>query len=117
MVQDKDDEIIELTQMVVQDSSMETDQEVIELTEIEPDADMAIEDPWSQGSKLDGTIDEKVGEITNDQLEAALERIIEKKFSKTIEKILFEVMEKVIHNEIREIKEGLQKDLDDIGST
>ena len=113
MVQDKDDEIIELTQVVGQDSSMETDQEVIELTEIEPDVDMAIEDPEPQGAKLDW----KIGDITQDQLEAALERIIEKKFSKTIEKILFEVMEKVIHNEIRDIKKGLHKDLDDIGST
>ncbi len=112
MVQDKDDEIIELTQVVGQDSSMETDQEVIELTEIEPDVDMAIDDPEPQGASLE----EKLGEITQDQLEDALERIIEKKFSKTIEKILFEVMEKVIQKEIRDIKEGLLKDLDDIGS-
>jgi NADH dehydrogenase/NADH:ubiquinone oxidoreductase subunit G len=53
--------------------------------------------------------------ISADQLEAALERVIEKKFADKIESILFEVMEKVIEKEINEIRESLQKDLDQIG--
>lgn len=53
--------------------------------------------------------------ISSDQIEAALERVIEKKFAQKIESILFEVMERVIEKEIMEIKETLQKDLDNIG--
>ncbi len=53
--------------------------------------------------------------IEPEQIEAALERVIEKKFADKIETILFAVMEKVIEKEITEIKESLQKDLDDIG--
>ncbi len=53
--------------------------------------------------------------ISADQFEAALERVIEKKFADKIESILFEVMEKVIEKEISEIRESLQKDLDQIG--
>jgi len=49
--------------------------------------------------------------VTREQLEAALEKVIEKKFADRIEGILFESMEKVIKNEIHEIKERLKKDL------
>ena len=45
-----------------------------------------------------------------------MERVVEKKFADKIETILFEVMEKVIEKEIKEIKESLQKDLDQIGN-
>lgn len=50
--------------------------------------------------------------VTQEQLEAALERVIEKKFADKIEALLFESMEKVIKKEIVEIKDRLQKDLD-----
>ena len=48
-------------------------------------------------------------------IEAVLEKFIEKKFSEIIEKILFEVTEKVVKREIEDIKAALKKDLDDIG--
>lgn len=53
--------------------------------------------------------------VSQEQLEAALERVIEKKFADKIENILFEVMEKVIEKEITEIRDCLQKDLNEIG--
>ena len=54
--------------------------------------------------------------IDQAQVEAILERIIEKKFADKIESILFEVMENVIEKQIIEIKESLQKDLEQIGN-
>ena len=110
MVQDYDD-IIELTEVLTEESSPK-DQEVIELTQEVPDPE----------TSLSGDISFDLGESENilpslgrEEIEAALEKLIEKKFSETIEKILFEVMEKVIKREIEDIRVGLQKDLDDIG--
>ncbi|MDD9304894.1 MAG: hypothetical protein HUK40_22175 [Desulfobacter sp.] len=115
MVQDNDD-IIELTEVVGDDSSDEADQNIIELTQIVPGendlADSASSipfDPEAQGKTA-------LPSVSQEEFEAALERVIEKKFSKTIEALLFETLEKVIQTEITQIKEGLQKDLDDIGS-
>ena len=54
--------------------------------------------------------------IDQAQIEVILERIIEKKFADKIESILFEVMENVIEKQIIEIKESLQKDLEQIGN-
>ena len=45
--------------------------------------------------------------MSPEQVEVALERVIEKKFADKIEGILFEVMEKVIEKEITEIRESL----------
>jgi len=121
MVQDRDDEIIELTQVVGQESFNETDQQVIELIDIHTE-DNSNEGLAEKGLELQEHVkDEVLADVplldfSQNQLDAALERVIEKKFSDTIEKILFEVMERVIQKEIKEIKEGLQKDLDDIGS-
>ncbi|MCG8688743.1 MAG: hypothetical protein MI892_27985 [Desulfobacterales bacterium] len=125
MVHDNDDEIIELTDLASDESSEGENQEIIELTEVdtgedvsEPtDAPLTIEDDISDlgiGDDADKEVD--LPEVSQDAFEAALERVIEKKFSESIEKILFEVMEKVIQREIADIKTGLQKDLDDIGS-
>ncbi len=55
--------------------------------------------------------------ISQEQVDAALERVIEKKFAEKIEKILFEVMERVIEKEVVDLKARLQKDLDEIGNT
>ncbi|MCP3944155.1 MAG: hypothetical protein GY710_22135 [Desulfobacteraceae bacterium] len=55
--------------------------------------------------------------ITQEQVDAALERVIEKKFSKKIEKILFEVVEKVLEKEIDDIRKRLQKDLEKIANS
>ena len=54
--------------------------------------------------------------MSQEQVEAALELVIEKKFADKIEIILHEVTEKVIEKEIVEIKKSLQKDLDQMGN-
>jgi len=50
--------------------------------------------------------------VTQEQLEAALERVIEKKFADKLDILLVEGMEKAIKKEIIEIKERLKKALD-----
>jgi len=55
--------------------------------------------------------------VTQDQVDAALERVIEKKFAKIIEKSLLEVMEKVLEREIVDIRKRLQNDLDEISNS
>ena len=107
----QDDQIIELTDIVddvdpVSDDEM-PDDDIIELIDI----DTAPHD--SDGHKIKP--DEPA--VTQQQVEAALERIIEKKFSEKIDVILFDVMERVISREIREIRENLQKDLDQNGTS
>lgn len=54
--------------------------------------------------------------LSPEQIETALEKVIEKKFAAQIQSILFQVMERVIEKEISEIRESLQKDLDQIGN-
>jgi hypothetical protein len=111
MVQDYDDDIIELTDVVAEESS-QNDEDVIELTQETHDAEALLgnEIPLS---RTDG--EDTMPSIDQGHIEAVLEKLIEKKFSEIIEKILFEVTEKVIKREIEDIKAGLKKDLDDIG--
>ena len=107
MTQDNDD-IIELTD-VVAGSSEEENQEVIELTQIHTeDTEQALVSPKDP-------VEATEARVLREDFEAALERVIEKKFSESIETILFEVTEKVVQKEITDIKAALQKDLDDIG--
>jgi len=106
MVQDYDDDIIELTDVVAGESSQD-DEDVIELTQESHDADGISLSPENG--------EDSVPPLDQSDIEAVLEKIIEKKFSEIIEKILFEVTEKVIKREIEDIKAGLKKDLDDIG--
>lgn len=90
--------------------------------EYEPEADLMDDDVFTLDVPADMENDlsetdrgpENI-DISDDRIDAALERVIEKKFSERIESILFEVMERVIEKEIQEIKDSLQKDLDDIG--
>lgn len=105
MAAKQDDEIIELTQVVEENLSDGPDPEIVELLEVSPQPggpDMS--------EPVVGTA------FTQEQVDAALERVIEKKFAGKIEKILFEVMEKVIEKEIADIRERLQKDLDKLGN-
>jgi hypothetical protein len=55
--------------------------------------------------------------VTQEQVDAALERVIEKKFAKIIEKSLLEVMEKVLEREIVDIRKRLQNDLDELSNS
>jgi len=129
---EQEDEIIELTQVLDDDflnaseqdvSNHDTfvqntvDLEIIELTDIHTKVE-EIQADETQGNALDA---ESVlmldSSISQEQLDAALERVIEKKFAGKIEKILFEVMERVIEKEVVDLKARLQKDLDEIGNT
>ena len=114
MVQEHDD-IIELTDVVTDGSSEEDDQEIIELTEIHTEDFETAGEVQAAESPEGETGDVLEMPVGREDLEAALERVIERKFSETIETILFEVTEKVIQKEIADIKAALQKDLDDIG--
>jgi citrate lyase gamma subunit len=64
----------------------------------------------------DSTASIQAIDLSREQMEAALERMIEKKFGDRVETILFEVLERVIEREIAGIKDSLQKDLDHIGN-
>ena len=107
----QDEQIIELTDIV---DNMEAvsedavpDDDIIELTDID-----AVSDAPGVEAVSPDTVT-----ISQQQMEAALERVIEKKFSEKIDVILFDVMERVISKEIKEIRENLQKDLDQIGTS
>lgn len=126
MADSNDDEIIELTQ-VAEDTLSEEAEDVIDLTQVaetEPEA-LVLEDaltPEPASEEAADTEEASSGEtgasdmpaLGRKELEAAIERVIERKFSQQIEQILFEVTETVIKREIADIKAGLQKDLDDI---
>ncbi len=162
-----DDGIIELTDIVKEDSNLSTQEDVIELTDIveekttnldldivkevgfevdetpEQEEDISFEEipfdevtemedetSFEEGLELeiDDSTDDDSPEpeeltvpsgdlsVSQEQVEAVLERIIEKKFAGKIETILFEVMERVIQKEIIEIKKSLQEDLNQIGN-
>ncbi|MCF8045469.1 MAG: hypothetical protein K9J83_06375 [Desulfarculaceae bacterium] len=105
---DDPEEVIELTDVIADDS----DEEVLELT------DRVDEDLNEKEKGLDVT-QEQAGpgpesEIGEDRIEAALERLIEKKIGHRIEAVLYEVMERVMAREVEEIKSRLSKDLDEI---
>lgn len=53
--------------------------------------------------------------VSEEQIEAALERVIEKKFAEKIDPLLFDTMERVILQEIKKMKAALLKDMDQIG--
>ena len=130
-----EEEVIELMDIVTDDSGDATEEAVTELTDIIEDEtidfDLDIETEESDEG-LEFKVDDSAGydslepeelteslgalSVTQEQIEAALERVIEKKFTDKIEIILFEVMEKVIEKEIVEIRESLQKDLAQIGN-
>jgi len=107
----QDDDIIELTEVISEEPSPE-DRETIAPAQGPPDPEAWLPDdaPLAPGNSEDA-----MPSLDRSDMEAVLEKLIEKKFSETIEKILFEVMEKVITREIEEIKAGLKRDLDDIG--
>ncbi len=88
------------------------DEVIIELTDIvygdhEPEEDDGIE-------FVDLIVDEVSGSSegpTMDQIEAALEKVIEKKYAQKIEPLLFDAVERVVKKEIEAIKKSLFKDI------
>lgn len=87
----------------LEDETYFTEEDEFEIDE--PIDDMSVDHDQENASPQDLT-------LSPEQFEAALEKVIEKKFADKIETIMFKVMEKVIEKEITRIKESLQKDLD-----
>ncbi len=134
------EDIIELTDIVIEASDSGAEDDIIELTDIvkkeemdfnldivrvetdnqeeEFDTDLEFEAnetlPQMAGNDDEGLL--KFTSLTSEQVEAALEKIIEKQFADKIQTILFQVVEKIIEREIAGIRESLQKDLDQIGN-
>ena len=116
---EQDNGIIELTQVVGKNASDLSDPDVIELTDIEIQAGPE-KGGGDTGLELDTPAKDTGGilfplvesAITREQLDAALERVIEKEFGTQIEGLVFEVMEKVLERELVNIRKRLQKDLD-----
>ena len=125
------EDIIELTD-IVEVQSDEPDQGNIKEDGVEAKENLELEDDISfkeaPGLEMDSPVDEAAFEpsvvtdpsaelsVTQEQLEAALDRVIEKKFADKIDTLLMDGMEKAIKREIVQIKERLLKDLDQIGN-
>ena len=106
---DEQESIIELTEIVTDDGpDGSKTEDIIELTDIVPSDNVP--------NKEAPTLESLPVDVSTEQIEAALERVIEKKIETRIEAILFEVMEKVIEKELSAIRVSLQKDLDQIGT-
>jgi hypothetical protein len=122
---EQDDQIIELTEVIEEAADVTdtpSDENIIELTEIETEAvDKEIDGTAEEDVSVEKPLTEDVlpiaASVSMQQLEAALEQVIERKFAEKIEPMLFKVMERVILEEIEKIKELLQKDLDQIHSS
>ena len=112
------DDIIELTDIADVEKSSSTQEDIIELTDIVEDQSAVLD--LEMNYPLDEVPVESVAvtepgmelSVSQEQLETALERVIEKRFADKIDILLIEGMEKVIKKEINQIKERLQKDLD-----
>lgn len=132
-----DEDLIELTDIVDDstDSGLDIgiEEPIIELTDVVAQENETLSPAESgpkmtiDGSRLDdvpvvpataaeGEVLDQGLKLTPEQIDAALERVIEKQYADRIQTILFQVMEKVIEKEIAGIKESLQKDLDQIGT-
>jgi len=125
------EDIIELTDIVEDDNAV-LDMDSIKKDGFETGENLELEDDISFKEGLELEMDDPADEIpvepyvaaapdlelsvTQEQLEAALDRVIEKKFADKIDILLIDGMEKAIKKEIAEIKERLQKDLDLMGN-
>ncbi len=123
----KQEDIIELTNIVEDDTAV-LDMDSIKKDDFKSGENLEQEDdiPFKEDLELeqDDPVDEipfeqyvatapdLASRVTQEQLEAALERVIEKKFADKLDILLVEGMEKAIKKEIIEIKERLKKALD-----
>lgn len=114
---EQDDGIIELTQVVGENSSASS-QDMIELSDVAQEEtienDLDLDLGLGSDSDSGSSILSLESSITQERVDAALERVIEKKFAKKIERNLLEVMEKVLEREIVDIRERLKSNLDEI---
>lgn len=102
---------------------LETEDGIIELTDMLPDdeagspgEDPVIEltDVIDSGSGVAaGSTVQEPSSISQEQIEKALESIIEKRFSEMFEKLLVDTVERVVEQEIAKLKNSLLDDLSD----
>lgn len=128
-----DDEVIELTDIVTEDSVPGEEEEIIELTEVveppdaaaesaalEPESAREPDEPFMNESEDSlpqvepVTAAEHVEQISirPEELDAALERVIEKRFADRFDTLITDVMNQVIEERIDQVKERLKKALD-----
>ncbi|MFO7990605.1 MAG: hypothetical protein ACQEQ5_07930 [Thermodesulfobacteriota bacterium] len=120
----QDDPIIELTDVVEDGEDMEQtlsddifsddempDENLVELMDV--DDFNEIEDIEKAVAAGEISAPDEIS-VSDEKIETALERVIEKKFAEKIEPLLFETMERVILQEIQKIKTTLLKDMDRI---
>ena len=105
--------IIELTDIVMDEPDSGVEEDIIELTDIVENQGMDL-NLDSVRVDADEETEDLPFSLTSEQVEAALEKVIERQSADKIETILFQVIEKVIEREITGIRESLQKDLDQI---
>ncbi|WP_300464739.1 hypothetical protein [Desulfobacula sp.] len=121
------EDLIELTD-IVEEGTIDLDLGIVEETPVKDEENFEIEDEIDFNEGFEIEIDSPADEVpmapietiepawessvTQEQIAAALERVIEKKFAEKIDTLLFEVMERVVEQEIARIKKRLLKDLD-----
>ncbi|MCP4021755.1 MAG: hypothetical protein GY729_07925 [Desulfobacteraceae bacterium] len=110
----EDDGILDLTDAIDADTD-DLDDGFIELTDMveeinstKPPKELDIDDSEIKKSLA-------IEEVTQDQVQAALESLIEKKFGDTIDTMILKTMEDVLEKEISIIKERFQDLLDKLG--
>jgi hypothetical protein len=128
------DEIIELTDITCPDSDFDEKDQVIDLTEIiqrvdnTSDPHILPEDSGKDADEAEAELffDYKdkylkyeknktdFTEISQEDLEAALERVIEKQYADKIQSVLLQTVEKVVEKQISELKESLKKDFENM---
>lgn len=106
-----DDSPFELTDM---DDFSDADMDFEETGMENPAGDISSEEPSvSEETFVFGeTSDVDEIPVSEKQIEAALERVIEKKFAEKIEPLIFDTVERVILQEIKKIKAALLEDVD-----
>ncbi len=102
-----DDDIIELTDIVEDDSMAGSEDDIIELVEI---VDSQKDD--SEPDMTAPAVEQPLPDVSPEALETALERVIEKKFGEKIDGMILQVMENVIEQEINQIKDRLKNEFD-----
>ncbi len=99
-IENKEPEIIELTEIIDKNTSElkeNNESNLIELTDI-------IEKSYKE---TEHGLSLSLSEFTDKQLESILEKIIREKFSEKIESLLFQTVEKIVKEEIANIKTKL----------
>jgi hypothetical protein len=114
----QDDPIIELTDVVEdgEDTELSLSEDIFSEDDIpdENPIELMDEDDFNDIEKAVAADEISVPDeiyVSDEKIETALERVIEKKFAEKIEPLLFETMERVILKEIQKIKNTLLQDM------